>query len=72
LRTACDLKPTGDLVVTQPTAFSLPDEAELLTECQRLIAACKPKFAGVTTVNWKPEPRAAKRKAEESETEAEE
>src|SRR5439155_23110563 len=27
LRTACDLKPTGELVVTQPVAFSLPDES---------------------------------------------
>ncbi len=72
LRTACDLKPTGDLTVTQPTAFSLPDETELLKECQRLIAACKPKFAGVTTVNWKPEPKTAKKKAEESEEETKE
>ncbi len=72
LRTACDLKPTGELVVTQPVAFSLPDESELLTECQRLIAVCKPKFAGVTNVNWKPEPKAAKKKTDKSEEEAEE
>jgi CRISPR-associated protein Csb1 len=72
LRTACDLKPTGDLAATQPTAFSLPDEPELLKECQRLIAACKSKFAGVTTVNWKPEPKTARKKAGESEEETEE
>jgi len=71
LRTACDLKPTGELVVTQPVAFSLPDESELLTECQRLIAVCKTKFAGVTTVNWKPDPKATKKKTEKSEEEAE-
>lgn len=71
LRTACDLKPTGDLLVIQPAQFSLPGESELLTESQRLIAACRPKFAGVTTVNWKPEPKAAKKKAEESEEETE-
>jgi CRISPR-associated protein Csb1 len=72
LRTACDLKPTGDLTVTEPANFSIPNEPRLLTECQRLIAACKPKFTGVTTVNWKPEPKAAKKKSEEAEAETEE
>jgi CRISPR-associated protein Csb1 len=65
LRTACDLKPNSDLIVTEPAAFTLPAESELLTECQRLIGICKPKFAGVTTVNWKPEPKAVKKKSEE-------
>jgi len=72
LRTACDLKPVGDLTVTQPASFSVPDESQLLSECQRLIAVCKPKFAGVTTVNWKPEPRAAKKRGEDAEEETEE
>jgi CRISPR-associated protein Csb1 len=71
LRTACDLKPTGDLTVTEPVGFSIPDEPQLLTECQRLIGICKPKFAGVTTVNWKPELRVAKKKGEQAEEETE-
>jgi hypothetical protein len=50
----------------------VPDESELLDECQRLIAVCEPKFAGVTTVNWKPEPKAVKKKPEEPEEETEE
>jgi CRISPR-associated protein Csb1 len=72
LRTACDLKQVGELTVTQPDTFRVPDESELLAECQRLIAACKPKFAGVTTVNWKPELKASKKKPEEPEEETEE
>ncbi|CBE69810.1 MAG: type I-U CRISPR-associated protein Cas7 [Candidatus Methylomirabilis oxygeniifera] len=72
LRTACDLKMDSDLVVSRPVGFRLPPEGELLGECQRLIAVCKPEFAGVTTVNWKPESKGGKKKAEESEEEAEE
>lgn len=72
LRTACDLKPVGDLTVTQPSGFDVPAEPQLLSECQRLIGVCKPRFAGVTTVNWKPEPKAAKKKSEEAEEETEE
>ena len=40
LRTACDLEVKGGLNVTQPDGFSVPEEAELLDECQRLIADC--------------------------------
>ena len=69
LRSACDLIPDGDLAVTQPAGFRVPDEAELLRECQRLIAACKGQFAGVTTVEWKP---AAKKKSEDKQEESEE
>lgn len=72
LRTACDLRATGDLTVTEPATFSIPDEPQLLAECQRLIGVCKPKFAGVTTVNWKREPKGAKKKGEEAEEETEE
>ncbi len=72
LRTACDLKPVGELTVTEPVGFSVPDELQLLAECQRLIAVCKPKFAGVTTVKWEPKPRVAEKKEEESEEDAEE
>jgi len=54
LRTACDLRTTGDLKVTKPEGISVPNEDELLGECQSLIEKCKEQFAGVTTVNWKP------------------
>jgi len=69
LRSACDLIPAGDLVATQPAAFTIPDEGQLLKECQRLIAACKSQFAGVTTVSWEP---ATKKKSEEAEGEEKE
>jgi CRISPR-associated protein Csb1 len=72
LRTACDLKPTGDLTVTEPARFSIPDESKVLAECKRLIGACRPKFAGITTVNWKPEPRVAKKGGGDAEEETEE
>ena len=72
LRTACDLKPDGELVITQPTGFIVPPEKELLEECRGLIGKCKSLFAGVTTVNWKPEPKAAKKKTEESQEESDE
>lgn len=71
LRTACDLKPTGDLTVTEPANFNVPGELQLLAECRRLIGLCRPKFAGVTTVSWKPELRAARKKSEEVEEETE-
>jgi CRISPR-associated protein Csb1 len=60
LRTACDLKVDGDLLVTHPREFIVASEQELLEECRRLIASCKPKFAGITTVSWKPETKVKK------------
>ncbi|HZT68336.1 MAG TPA: type I-U CRISPR-associated protein Cas7, partial [Terriglobia bacterium] len=72
LRTACDLKPVGELTVTEPVGFSVPDELQLLKECQRLIGVCKPKFAGVTTVKWEPKPRVAEKKEEKPEEKPEE
>ena len=45
LRTACDLKPEGEPLVTQPTGFSVPSEKDLLDECRSLIGKCKPLFA---------------------------
>lgn len=41
LRTACDLKLTGDVIVTQPDSFKIPPESELLQECTRLINNCQ-------------------------------
>jgi CRISPR-associated protein Csb1 len=54
LRTACDLKPEGEMNVTQPTGFTVPPETDLLTECKRLIDSCaKAKlFAEVMPVKW--------------------
>lgn len=65
LRTACDLTVDGELSVTQPKDFLIPDEPALLGECKRLIAACgkaglfaKPP---ITKVKWEPEKKAAKK-----------
>jgi len=56
LRTACDLEVVGDLAVTRPTDFTIPEEDTLLNECTRLIATCKSHFAdpSITQVDWKP------------------
>lgn len=52
LRTACDLVLAGDVAVTQPEGFILPDEAELLGAVQEAIGKCQPHFANpaVTTL----------------------
>jgi hypothetical protein len=56
LRTACDLKAVGDLVVTRPEDFTIPSEKDLLAECVELIGACRAEglFADppVTPVTW--------------------
>jgi CRISPR-associated protein Csb1 len=56
LRTACDLEMDGDLTVTRPSGFAIPDETQLLGECKLLIAACRSLFAdpAITEVEWKP------------------
>ncbi|HER34005.1 MAG TPA: type I-U CRISPR-associated protein Cas7, partial [Halothiobacillaceae bacterium] len=56
LRTACDLELDGDLVVTRPEGFVLPAEKDLLSECTRLIALCKPRFSDppITEIEWRP------------------
>jgi len=72
LRTACDLDCIGDLKVTKPIDFIIPDEETLLGECTRLINACKNTglFAdpAITMVNW--EPSAKKDKDKKSEVES--
>jgi CRISPR-associated protein Csb1 len=69
LRTACDLGLEGDLVVTQPSGFQIPEEGELLHECRRLIDACGKAglFADppITEVKWEPEKKGAKKKETE-------
>jgi CRISPR-associated protein Csb1 len=73
LRTACDLEVSGDLTVTRPNGFAVPDEMMLLDECKQLIAACKSLFADppITEVKWEPAKKSAK-KAEKTEGGAEE
>jgi CRISPR-associated protein Csb1 len=63
LRTACDLRVSGDLKVTEPKDFVVPLESELLGECKRLIGACKENqlFADVTNVTWEPKPKSSKK-----------
>jgi len=56
LRTACDLEPTGKLlVVKRPAEFKVPDEKDLLANCTALIAKCKTFFAepAITIVEWR-------------------
>ena len=75
LRTACDLTTDGDLLVTQPTGFVVPNEENLLAECRRLIDACGRQglFAEprITTVKWEPERKPAKSQQSESSEEQE-
>jgi CRISPR-associated protein Csb1 len=67
LRTACDFQVVEGPKVTRPDGFPLPEEPELLGECQRLIASCRDLFAdpAVTVVRWQPEKKAKKDKDEE-------
>lgn len=60
LRTACDLEVDGELTVTRPDGFVLPEEKALLEECQQLIGQCKPLFAdpAITEVAWKQKEKA--------------
>jgi len=64
LRTACDMDVIGDLKVTRPEGFQVPDEATLLEEVKKQIADCG-KIEGlfaeprITVVKWE----AAKKKA---------
>lgn len=43
LRTACDLAPKGDIRVTAPEEFTIPDEKSLLEYIQEKIRACTEK-----------------------------
>lgn len=72
LRTACDLEAVGDLAVTRPNEFVVPEESALLNECKRLIVRCKSLFANpaVTEVEWKPGKKKDKEKTGGSEQEA--
>jgi CRISPR-associated protein Csb1 len=72
LRTACDLEVDGDVTVTRPSGFVVPDEKTLLQECERLIKACNNQklFAGVTGLKWAPAKKASKKKAEAAEDQA--
>lgn len=64
LRTACDLEVKGNVSVTRPQGFTIPDETALLGECATLITACKKEklFSdpAVTEVGWKPAKKKAK------------
>jgi CRISPR-associated protein Csb1 len=74
LRTACDLQVVGDLIVTKPKGFGLPQENELLRECHALISKCSNEklFTSppVTEVKWEPKKK-GERKTEEQEREEE-
>ncbi len=75
LRTACDLEVDGDLVVTRPEGFVVPEEEVLLNECKEYIGKCKSLFAdsAITEVEWKPSKKKSQRKeAETGEEDSEE
>lgn len=71
LRTACDMDVVGDLKVTRPEGFTVPDEAVLLAEVKNQIEACG-KIEGlfaeprITEVKWE----AAKKKGKAADKEA--
>jgi hypothetical protein len=64
LRTACDLEVNGELIVTRPGGFTIPDESALLKECKALITECRSLFAkpAVTEVVWSGPAKKAKGK----------
>ncbi len=72
LRTACDLTPKGDIRVTTPEGFTIPDEKSLLGYVQKKIGACTEKklFADppVTVL----ETKVVKKKKKETKSEEEE
>lgn len=74
LRTACDLEVDGELVVTRPKDFVVPDENSLLEECKNLLARCKSLFADppVTEVEWKPSKRTNKKEEANAEKDTDE
>ena len=45
LRTACDFKPVGEMTVTEPEGFSMPNEGPLMEVVQQKIKAAKDLFA---------------------------
>jgi CRISPR-associated protein Csb1 len=55
LRTACDLEVNGELMVTRPSGFSIPEDQALLSECSGLIKGCREYFANpaITDVEWR-------------------
>jgi len=69
LRTACDLDVMGDIVITRPIGFIMPDEKILLEECKILIKRCTDEnlFAipPITEVSWQPETKPKKAASDE-------
>ena len=75
LRTACDLDLVGDLQVTRPADFTIPDEAALLADAKSLVKACA-KMEGlfgepaVTEVKWESVKKKSKTRNNETDSEA--
>ncbi|NBB81231.1 MAG: type I-U CRISPR-associated protein Cas7 [Verrucomicrobia bacterium] len=72
LRTACDFDLVGDLKVTRPSSFDVPEETELLSEVKTQIDACgriEGLFAEprITVVNWESAKKKAKKQTEVAE-----
>lgn len=68
LRTACDLKAKGSMVIKEPQGFELPDEKTTYENLKRLIQDCTDKdlFAKppVTTINTKVKEKKEKKEGE--------
>lgn len=66
LRTACDLEVDGELTVTRPAGFSVPEDRALVSECSELIKGCRQYLAdpAITQVKW--EASAKKRESKKS------
>lgn len=72
LRTACDLKPSGDLRLTEPVGFTVPSSQELTGLLKDKIAKCKGMFASPPVTELETETVITKGKQSGKETASEE
>ncbi len=68
LRTACDLKMNGKLIVSEPLDFSVPDKGDILIHLKKMIKNCKSLFPDPPITEIKTETVLKKEKKDESDT----
>jgi CRISPR-associated protein Csb1 len=66
LRTACDFQMKGDVVVTAPADFQIPDEEALLARVQSGIKDCKALFADPAVTELETPVKVVKKKEEQA------
>ena len=66
-RTACDLKKEGEIAVTLPSDWRLPDREALKTLIPELIQKCQPMFASPAVTELKTKVKIKDQRGEESE-----